>query len=338
MNSNLIKTNELQDTKMKWQDPMLATLTYNFFSDPKWLYECKLDGERCLTYCDDLGNIILYSRNQIILNSTYPDLINPLKGAINSNSNLIIDGEIIALDKRGISSFSALQKRLRLKNPSLEEITNTPVYYYVFDLICLNGCDLKKLPLIERKKLLKKYITFNNQVIFSKHHMEHGIRYHSFACRKGLEGIIAKKAFSTYQNHRSKDWLKFKCANEQEFIILGYTAPKGKRIGIGALLLGYYSVSQRALIFAGKVGTGFNRETLDYLKKALLPLQTNTSPLKEKLNEKNVTWVMPKLVCQVSFTEWTTQNKLRHPRYIGLRIDKAPYEVIKENGDDNEKN
>lgn len=317
---------EAKQAPLEWQPPMLATLTYNYFSDTNWLYECKMDGERCLAYSDDKGSITLYSRNKQVLNNIYPELVKALK---NSNSkSFIIDGEIVTFDKRGITNFSKLQSRLQLKNPTADEIRNTPVYYCVFDLIYLEGYDLKEVPLIERKVLLENNIAFNKLILFTKHYMRYGLKYHEYVCKKGLEGLIAKNAYSTYQNKRSKDWLKFKCSNQQEFVIIGYTEPKRTRVGLGALLLGYYD--QGHLLYAGKVGTGFDRKLLNFLKSKLSPIEIENPPTKEYIKEGATHWVQPIFVCEVGFTEWTLDHKLRHPRYLGLRTDKDAKEVVRE--------
>jgi DNA ligase D-like protein (predicted ligase) len=314
-------------TPLEWQEPMLATLTYNYFSDPAWIYECKMDGERCLAYSDGEGAITLYSRNKQILNSTYPELAQAL--ASSSSKSFVIDGEIIAFNKQGISSFSQLQQRIGLHKPTTQDVARTSVYYYVFDLIYLEGRDLQMMPLIERKAYLKQNIIFNQKIVYTKHYWKYGLKYYSIACKKKWEGIIAKNAYSNYQHHRSKDWLKFKCGNEQEFIIVGYTDPQGSRIGFGALLLGLYE--NGVLKYAGKVGTGFDYNLLRTIQKRLLTIKSTVPTLtSESVKEKNIHWVEAKLVCQIAFTEWTNDNKLRHPRFLGLRLDKDPSEVIRE--------
>lgn len=312
--------------KMLWQPPMLASLTHSFFSNPDWLFECKMDGERCLVCSDEKGNIGLYSRSKQVLNNIYPELVAAFQKF--KVKNFILDGEIVAFDKKGVTSFSVLQKRIGLRNPSIKEIKDTPVYYYVFDLIYFAGYNLKQVPLIDRKELLKNNISFNQLIIFTKHYVNYGIKYYRYACKKGLEGIIAKNMYSVYQNKRSRDWLKFKCSNEQEFIIIGYTEPKGSRIAIGALLLGYYE--NKKLFYAGKVGTGFNYDMLLSLKGKLLPLEIKKPVVQKKINEKNIHWVAPKLLCQIKFTEWTVYGKLRHPKFVGLRTDKDPKDVVRE--------
>ena len=308
-----------------WQEPMLATLTYDYFSDSEWIFECKMDGERCFAYFDG-KNIILYSRNRQTLNTTYPEIVEAM--ALSKNKRFIIDGEIIALNKEGISSFSVLQNRLKLKEPSEEQIRACPVYYYVFDIIYYDKFDLKEIELIDRKNILKQCIKFNQTILFTEYYKEHGLKYFELAYKKKWEGIIAKNSHSTYQNCRSRDWLKFKCSYSQEFIILGYTKPKGARKNFGALLLGYYEKSK--LCYAGKVGTGFDQSTLKYLKNLFKPFEHKNLNLNVEVKTHGVQWLEPKLICEIVFSEWTKNKKLRNPRYKGLRMDKNPESVIKE--------
>lgn len=309
-----------------WQEPMLATLTYNYFSHDDWLYECKFDSERCLTYYKT-KKVILYSRNKQLLNNVYPELTKALMSC--SSQDFIIDGEIVALNKQNISSFIELQKRIGLRSPTREEVKQTPVYYFVFDILYFDQYDLRSLPLIERKSVLSEVIQFNKFVNYTEHKLKEGLEYYKYACMKGWEGIIAKNIYSIYQNCRSKNWLKFKCSNQQEFVIIGYTEPKGSRIGLGALLLGYYD-KQGKLHYAGKVGTGFNRTILKSLIEKLIALKQDKPDTTFFIKEKNIHWVQPELVCEIGFSEWTKDSKLRHPRYLGLRTDKSPTEVLKE--------
>jgi DNA ligase D-like protein (predicted ligase) len=298
-----------------WFQPMLATLTEERFSDRNWIFEKKYDGVRALAFKKG-NNIELLSRNKLPFNNSYPEVVQHL---MKTSGNFIIDGEIVALEK-GISSFSKLQQRMK---------SSMAVYYFVFDLIYWDQFDLRDLPLIERKKMLQKNITFDQRIRFTNHKVGEGEKYYEQACRENWEGIIAKRADSLYVPGRSTDWLKFKCSLEQEFVIVGYTDPQGARIGLGALLVGFYEKNE--LIYAGKVGTGFTYQTLRTLHKKLSALERSTSPAKGiGLPRKDVHWVEPKLVAQIAFSEWTSDNKLRHPRYLGLREDKKPREVIRE--------
>jgi DNA ligase D-like protein (predicted ligase) len=304
-----------------WINPMLATLTERRFSDKDWIFEKKLDGVRAIAYRNN-NEIRLLSRNKLSFNTSYANVVERLRSQ--TSRSFIIDGEIVALEK-GESSFSKLQQRMKLRG------SNRPmaIYYFVFDLLYLDGYDLQELPLIERKKILRKAIDFDQRIRFTPHRVAEGEAYYEEACRLGWEGLIAKRAESVYVSGRSPEWLKFKCSKQQEFVIVGYTDPQGARTGFGALLVGFYSGSN--LMYAGKVGTGFNTETLRTLTKKLKSIEVSTPIVKGKgLPRKNAHWVKPELVAQIAFTEWTSDNKLRHPRFLGLRQDKSPREVIQE--------
>lgn len=310
----------------EWVEPMLAKLTHDEFSDKDWIYERKLDGVRCLVFKKG-KKVRLMSRNKNELNNTYPELVEAFKQQ--PEKNFIVDGEIVAF-KDGLSSFSELQKRMNLKNS--EEISQhkTRVFFYVFDLIHFGKKDLSQLPLLERKKQLEQAVNYNEQIRFTPHREEKGLEYLKQACKDKWEGLIAKKADSKYSFGRSSNWLKFKCTNEQELVIGGFTEPTGQRKGFGSLLLGYYEGKE--LQYAGKVGTGFTDEILQDLHSKMTALETKTSPFADpkQIRSKNVHWITPKLVAQVSFTEWTRTNKLRHPSYLGLRNDKKATDVVKE--------
>jgi DNA ligase D-like protein (predicted ligase) len=284
-----------------------------------------LDGERCLAFRSG-KSLSLMSRNQKLLNNTYPELVAPL--ACQLQENYIVDGEIVAF-KGDVTSFSQLQRRMQLRNPDEARRAGVEVFYYIFDLLYWNGYDLREVPLTHRKRLLKSAFTFKDPVRLTTHRERDGEGYYREACRKGLEGVIGKYAGSIYVSRRSRDWLKFKCWAEQEFVISGFTDPKGSRVGFGALLLGYYENGK--LRYAGKVGTGFDSSLLAGLRKKLSSLETDQSPFADHLkSEKGVHWVRPKLAAQVSFTEWTRDGRLRHPRFLGIRRDKDPGEVKRE--------
>lgn len=307
-----------------WVSPMLATLTGERFSDSKWIYECKFDGERALTFYNK-GKVKIFSRNKHLLNETYPELINAFKNQ--DADSLIIDGEIVAFDK-DVTSFSQLQKRLGRRKISLEEALKTPIYYYIFDILFLNGFDLRELPLKSRRELLKRAIQYKDPLRFTEGTVKEGESYFTKACQLGWEGIIAKRLDAPYQGRRSRDWLKFKCHKSQELIIIGYTAPKGHREAFGALLVGYYK--QKKLRYAGKVGTGFTEKTLANLKKKMDQHMSPHASVEEPIREKDIIWLKPVLVGEFDFTEWTKAGKLRHPRFKGLRDDKAAEEVVRE--------
>ena len=294
---------------------MKAVLTDERFSDPAWIYERKLDGIRCLATKGDT-RVDLRSRNDLSLNGRFPEVAAALEA--DPATNLVLDGEVVAFDGPQ-TSFSRLQQRG--EHP-------TPVFFYVFDILRDGGEDVAKEPLRERKARLRKALAFNDPIRFTTHRNGDGEAFYKEACRKGWEGLIAKRADAPYTHGRSRDWLKFKCSAEQELVIGGYTAPRGSRTDLGALLLGYYDDGE--LRYAGKVGTGFTRETLHDLATKLAPLKRDGSPFADEVRERTATWVEPELVAQVGFSEWTPDHRLRHPRYLGLRDDKAAREVVRE--------
>ncbi len=304
---------------------MLATLTNNYFSHKKWLYERKLDGERALAFIDS-EKVRLLSRNKKELNATYPEIIDQLN---KQKSPMVIDGEIVTFSGK-LTSFSRLQQRMKFSSARQARQSNIKVYFYLFDILFLDGYDLTNLPLRVRKSLLKQAIRFSDGLRYTPHRNETGKDFHKEACKKGWEGIIAKDAESSYVHSRSERWLKFKCIQQQEMVIGGFTDPSGSRHGFGALLVGYYE--NKRLHYAGKVGTGFDDKTLSDLKKKLKKQETRTCPFAEekKAYEKNVHWVNPEMVAEIGFTEWTSDGRLRHPRYVGLRNDKNPEDVVRE--------
>lgn len=308
--------------------PMLATLSKRVFSDPAWVYEAKLDGQRSLLWKRG-STIRLLTRNQKDRTSHYPDLTEALSRT--GGPDLIADGEIVTF--RGtVTSFQRLQERMQNASPTVSQIAAVPVLLYVFDLIWLEGYDLSALPLRSRKAVLQEAIAFEGPVRFSDHLDEDGEVAFRAACATGWEGLIAKRADAPYVHGRSGHWLKLKCVNEQELVVLGWTDPQGARSGLGALLVGYHEEGQ--LRFAGKVGTGFGRRELDMLGDRLVPIERPDPPVAatKGLPKKGAHWVRPELVVQVGFGEWTDDGKLRHPRYLGLRNDKLPEEIVREPG------
>jgi bifunctional non-homologous end joining protein LigD len=308
-----------------WIAPMLATLTDEPFSRRGWLFEPKLDGVRCLVLRSSSA-VQLVSRNEKLMNEKYPELV-PAFRAQKSDS-FAVDGEIVTFDGE-VTSFAKLQQRMQLQHPSEEHRKRIPIWFYAFDLLYLDGRDTRHLPLHERKKLLSTALEFKDPLRFTEHRETEGGAYFREACRKGWEGIIAKNADSEYLSTRSRDWLKFKCLNQQEFVIAGYTDPQGERVGFGALLVGYYEAGK--LVYAGKVGTGYDTATLRRLGGQLKKLEISHSPFEsDVLPSRGVHWVKPNLVVQIAFGEWTSAGKLRQPRFLGLRSDKAPHEVVRE--------
>jgi DNA ligase D-like protein (predicted ligase) len=304
---------------------MLATLTDRRFSDPNWIFETKLDGERCLAFKRG-STVRLLSRNQQLLNNTYPEVVEALERA--GTHDVVIDGEIVAFEGKR-TSFEKLQGRIGIKDPDAARRSGIPVFYYVFDLVHVDGNDIARVALTLRKGLLRKALNFRGAVRFETHRNAEGEAFYREACSEGLEGVIAKRRDSEYSpGKRSPDWLKFKCVNEQEFVIGGFTDPAGSRVGLGALLVGYYERGK--LRYAGKVGTGFDTPTLISLRRKLDARQTSRSPFADEVKEKGAHWVKPELVAQIGFSEWTRDGKLRHPRFLGLRTDKAANEVVRE--------
>lgn len=305
--------------------PMLATLSdRRDFSGGGWIFERKLDGVRVLAVREG-GEVRLLSRTGRPLNNTYPEIAEAL--AAQECPDFTADGEIVAFSG-GRTDFSRLQQRMQLTDPRQARATGVAVFYYVFDLLRLEGADVRALPLRTRKSLLRRALSFHGPLRFSVHRNEGGRQLLDEACRKGWEGLIAKVAEGRYVPRRSPDWLKLKCEKGQEFVIGGFTDPAGSRTGFGALLLGYYEDGR--LRYAGKVGTGYDEATLRSLRRKLDELVTDASPFADPVREKGAHWVAPELVAETGFTEWTTDGRLRHPRFLGLRDDKRPEDVVRE--------
>jgi len=298
-------------------EPMKAVLSDTPFSDPDWIFERKLDGIRCLAIKDDSG-VSLMSRTARRMNDQFPEVAAALERE--PSRDFIADGELVAFEGNR-TSFARLQQRARKR---------VPVFLYVFDLPRHEGEDLRELALRERKARLRRALDFKGPIRLNPHRKgEHGEELYREACRNGLEGVIAKRADSPYRGSRSRDWLKLKCHAEQELVIGGFTAPKGSRTEFGALLVGYNE--DGALRYAGKVGTGFDREMLRSLGAQLRKRERDESPFAPfKPVPPGTRWVRPELVAQVGFAEWTRDGRLRHPRFIGLRDDKPAGEVVRE--------
>ena len=296
---------------------MKAVLTDERFSDPGWIFERKLDGIRCIAIRSGT-RVRLLSRNDLSLNARYPELAAALEAE--DCERFAVDGEVVAFDGAQ-TSFARLAERGHHR---------VPVFLYVFDVLWLDGRDVRDLPLRARKRLLRKALDYHGPVRLTPHRNEAGEALYDEACRKGWEGVIAKRADSAYRATRSKDWLKFKCQKGQELVIGGFTAPKGSRTEFGALLLGYHDGD--AFRYAGKVGTGFDHGTLRDLGARMRDLARDDPPFADtaSIRERGITWVEPELVAQVAFTEWTRAGRLRHPRFLGLRDDKAAREVVRE--------
>lgn len=315
----------IQETKLPgFVQPMKAVLSHEAFSDPDWIYERKLDGERCLIRKEG-KQIELYSRNEKQKNAVYPEIT---EGAEQMDGDFLLDSEIVTFKGR-TTSFKRLQKRMHDTSPDTSLLDAVPVFAYVFDILFLDGYDLRDLPLRQRKRVLRKAFNWEDPIRFLPHRNEQGKSFLKKACGKGWEGLIAKDAGSGYTSSRSRNWLKLKCGHRQEVVIGGFTEPEGERKGFGALLVGYYD-SGDAFVYAGKIGTGFDDEFLQSFHQKLERIERKTSPFKDFDQGDSVHWVRPKYVAEVGFTEWTGNNRLRHPRFLGLRDDKAPEEVRKE--------
>jgi bifunctional non-homologous end joining protein LigD len=296
---------------------MKAVLDRESFSDPAWIFERKLDGIRCLAVREH-DEVRMLSRNDLDLGGRYPEVRDAV--AAQAHRRFAIDGEIVAFDGQQ-TSFARLAQRGH---------TPVPVFFYVFDLLWVDGHDVRALGLRSRKRLLRAALEFGDPLRWTSHRNREGEAMFSEACRKGWEGVVAKRADSPYRATRSRDWLKLKCEAGQELVIGGFTAPRGSRSDFGALLVGHFRDGE--LHYAGKVGTGFDQETLGALGAQLRSLARDSAPFADPsaIRERGVTWVTPTLVAQVGFTEWTTAGRLRHPRFLGLREDKTATDVVRE--------
>jgi DNA ligase D-like protein (predicted ligase) len=310
-----------------WIEPELATLTHERFSDAAWIFERKLDGERCLAFVGS-GGARLMSRSQREITSTFPEIARALDEQ--RDGDLVLDGEIVAFDGAQ-TRFARLQQRLGVTNPEEPLLRAVPVCYYLFDVLYSGGRDTRRLPLRERKGLLEGALGFRGPLRYTEHRERDGEAFWEQACRDGWEGLIAKRADAPYRSGRSRNWLKFKCENAQEFVIGGFTDPQRSRTGFGALLLGYYDGGGE-LVYAGKVGTGFDTKTLRRLHGQLARLERDKPAFGHGRlpGRRGVHWVQPRLVAQVGFTEWTEDGQLRHPRFQGLRDDKNAADVVRE--------
>jgi bifunctional non-homologous end joining protein LigD len=296
--------------------PMLAQIHEQPFDDANWLFEIKWDGYRAIAEVKR-NDIKLYSRNGLSFSQRYTPVATALSQL---KVECILDGEIVAINKNNKPDFQKLQQ--------YEINRSLPLVYYVFDCLSYKGKSIAHLPLIERKEILRKIIKPDNKVIrYSDHIVEDGVELFNMVTARDLEGIIAKRADSAYlPGKRTRDWLKIKNHNTQEAIIAGYTEPRGSRPYFGALILAIYE--NEKLRYVGHSGTGFSNQLLKQLYEMLQPLKINVTPFDEKIpiNGK-VTWVKPKLVCNVKYTELTADGIMRHPVFMGLRVDKAAIET-----------
>ena len=295
--------------------PMLATLVKEPFQQPGWVYEEKYDGYRILAYKEG-SRVTLLSRNAKDRTAHF-EAIALTVGALR-HETLLLDGEVVALDRHGVSRFQLLQN------------VATTLHYAVFDCLFVDGRDLRADPLQSRRAALEKILgkpAGKQPILFASARLAaNGLKAYEIAKKKGFEGVLAKDESSPYVPGRSGKWLKFKVKQEDEFIIVGYTAPAGAREHFGALLLAAHE--KNTLKFVGKVGTGFSQESLAKLFRKFQPLVRSKSPVVDPPRERDVTWLAPRLVAQIAYGEWTDDRKLRQPVFLGLRDDKAPEEVV----------
>jgi len=307
---------------MEFTSPQLALLVDEVPPGDEWLHEQKFDGYRIEAVRSRAG-VRLYTRRGNDWTDTFPTIEEAV--AKLSAKPFVLDGEVAVVRADGVTDFQGLQQALKTRSPNL--------VYFVFDLLELDGKDLRDQPLVARKTKLEKLLAKAPAIIkYSEHVIGRGQELFDAACKRGLEGIICKRADAPYTPGRGKTWLKVKCRRRQELVIGGFTEPEGSRTGLGALLVGYYDGKQ--LRYAGKVGTGFNAKSLNELFDELAPLERKTSPFTPQPTRAHTGprahWVEPKLVVEVQFGEWTQDGRLRHPSFEGVRRDKAAKDVIRE--------
>jgi bifunctional non-homologous end joining protein LigD len=313
--------------------PMLATPVDQPFDGPEWLFEIKWDGYRAVAFLQD-GKARLVSRNQNDLTARYPEL-KDLAQSVKART-AILDGEVVALDDQGRPSFSLMQQRTGFRPGGRRGPVNAdvPVLYYAFDLLYLDGYDLRRVPLEDRKRKLASALVPGDSLRYSDHYERQGKALFEIARQKGLEGILAKKRDSIYQESRSREWLKIKIRHRLECVIGGYTEPEGSRAHFGSIVLGLYDKKGR-LIHVGQAGSGFDQRTLGEMWKLLQKRETKQNPFYGEVEAlRKVTWVKPQLVAEIEFAEWThgasgsSVPKLRAPVFLGLRDDKSPKECL----------
>ncbi|MGH9516465.1 MAG: non-homologous end-joining DNA ligase [Terriglobales bacterium] len=307
--------------------PMLASIAEDPFDNPNWLFEIKWDGYRVVSFIEN-GKVRMVSRNQNDLGPRYPEL-RELPELVNAKT-AILDGEVVVLDEEGRPSFSLMQQRtgIRAHGRQAPSRPDLPIIYYVFDLIYLEGYDLRRVGLDDRKRALRQILPPGELVRFSDHHAGQGIALFQVAKQKGLEGIVAKKCNSCYEERRTREWLKIKITHTADCVIGGYTSPDEARQYFGSLVLGLYN-DKKQLIHVGHAGTGFNHATLKQIFEVLKEIEAKRSPFTGQVDAKNVHWVKPARVAEVKFSEWTHETsegglKLRAPVFLGLRDDKNP--------------
>jgi bifunctional non-homologous end joining protein LigD len=299
--------------------PMLATLVDEPFNDKNWVFEIKWDGFRLITEKRN-DAVRLWSRNGIDVTKRYQVLVPALRKI---EGSCVLDGELCALDIQGRSRFQLLQNALNKKAKLL---------YVVFDVLFVEGKDIRDRPLLERKETLRTLLPREPLLRFSEHVAEFGKREFAKAQRAREEGVIAKRAAGLYYSgKRTREWLKFKAVHEQEVVIVGYTEPRRSRKYFGSLALAVRDKVKKRWVYAGHVGTGFDHAALKSIYEKMQPLRTDKKPFDQKLKDENATtWLIPKLVGEVKFTEWTSEAEMRHPVFLGLRTDKKALDVVRE--------
>jgi len=309
--------------------PMLASVTEQPFDDQNWIFEIKWDGYRAIAFIED-GNVRLVSRNHNDLTPRYPEL-RKLPEFVKAR-NAILDGEVVVLDEQGRSSFSLMQQRTGIRSHGRQAAprSDLAILYYVFDLIYADGYDLRRVSLVDRKRVLREILLSGDTVHYSDHYAGQGRALFDAAKQKGLEGILAKRANSCYEERRSREWLKIKITQTIDCVVGGYTEPDGTRTHFGSLVLGLYS-DKKQLVHVGQAGTGFNHATLKQISDVLKEIETNKNPFSGPVDAKRVHWVKPLRVAEIKFSEWTHETadgglKLRAPVFLGLREDKDPEE------------
>ena len=314
---------------------MLAVSTEKPFNDKEWLFEIKWDGYRAVSFIEN-GKVRLVSRNQNDLSAQFSEL-QSLPSHVKA-ARAILDGEVVALDEEGRASFSLMQQRtgFRKYGQRVAAQGGIPIVYYVFDLIYVDGYDLHKVSLEERKAVLQKILVSGDGVRYSDHYPEQGLALFEVAKQKGLEGIVAKRRESCYEERRTREWMKIKITRTIEVVVGGYTDPEGSRKYFGSLVLGLYN-DKKQLVHVGQAGTGFDHKLLKSVFEVLQEREVGRSPFEGPVDAKRVHWVKPELVAEIKFGEWTHETsdgglKLRAPVFMGLREDKDPKECTFEQG------
>ena len=311
---------------------MLCTLLAEPFDDPKWIFEPKLDGLRVLCRVGPRA-LELISRNGKEQAAQFPEIVTALSRGVRKKP-AELDGEIVCLDDRGVSSFRKLQQRFHIEDPAtiVRRMKEFPAYIYLFDVLRVGRDDVRRLTLAERKKVLKRLVKWNTRLRWTEGTPGKGTWLLKQMCARGGEGIVGKRLDDIYHPGRSDTWVKIKCSARQEFVGGGFTEPQRSRVGLGALLVGYYD--DGTFRYAGKVGTGYTNDVLLDLRKRLDRLEQKENPFhggqKPKVRTSEVHWVKPKLVAEIAFGEWTQNGLLRQPRFEGLRQDKNPTQVRRE--------